>query len=184
MPLCSRLHGVLLSFALSTFLVACASTNVSNAPADSVKNDSKQAQSQKPIQEPAKRIIKPLKEARKWVLLPLINETNSFNASANVTAIVQKYLRERNVVSDVLVPTQFDAKGFQYIVTGRVITWRSANSANPRPEVRIALQAFDLQARRVLWRDETARVGQAGDSLLQVGNEVIRGLVTRISIDE
>jgi len=136
------------------------------------------------LPEPKKRNTGPLPDAEKWVLLPLINETRSFNASANATAITQKYLLERGVTSDVLVPTQFDARGFQYIVTGRVIAWRNAGKDNQRAQVSIALQAFDLHKRRLLWRDELSKTGRPGDSLLMVGNDVLKRLVARISVAE
>jgi len=121
-------------------------------------------------------------DTESWVLMPLINESDSLTAEQSATSLVEEHLRQRGV--NTLLSTSELAKtsSAQHLVTGRIVDWKYENLTRPKPNVKIALHVYDMNTQELLWRQEQSKTGGAGDSIVQLADEVLAGLVSRIDV--
>ncbi len=121
-------------------------------------------------------------DAESWVLIPLINESDSLTADQSATTLVDEHLRRRGVNTVAASTEMVDTSQSKHVVTGRIIDWKYNQLTRPKPEVKIALHVYDLETQQLLWRKETSRTGSSGESIVAVADEVLAGLVSSINL--
>ncbi len=117
-----------------------------------------------------------------WVLMPLINESDSLTADQSATDLVENHLFQRGVTT---LPSTSDAANshvLKHVVTGRIMDWKYDGLNRSKPNVKIALHVYDIKTQELVWRQENSKVGGAGESIVSVADDVLAGLVSQIDI--
>jgi len=127
-------------------------------------------------------VDKSLEDPGTWVVLPLINDTESLTAEKSASTLVDEHLRRRGVSSVVLDSTNSNAGQARHVVTGRIMDWRYEKLTRPRAKVKIALHVYDIKTRELLWRKQSAKTGGGGESIVSVANDLLAGLVAQIDV--
>lgn len=121
-------------------------------------------------------------DPQSWVLMPLINESDSLIADDSATDLVEEHLRRRGV-STLRSHTELaKTSASQYLVTGRIMDWKYKDLTRPKPDVKIALHVYDINTQELLWRQEQSKTGGNGDSIVSVADDVLAGLVSKIDL--
>jgi PBP1b-binding outer membrane lipoprotein LpoB len=145
-----------------------------------------------------------LDRSMRWVVLPLINHTETPGAGQRASAVVETVLRTRGI-SDVQgapvalsAETLFEAadaqaqlqdkalawaraSGARYAVGGTVTEWRYKVGVDGEPAVGLTLQVIDLATGRVVWSAAGGRTGWSREALSAVAQKLARDLTAALA---
>jgi hypothetical protein len=134
----------------------------------------------------------------KWVLLPIVNHTDTAQAGLRAEAVAEALLRARGIANLALYPpalnrdTLFEpaerkvqdealkwakGSGARYAVYGAVDEWRYKVGIDGEPAVGITLHVMDLSSGAVAWSGAGAKTGWSREALSAVAQKVIRELL-------
>ena len=137
----------------------------------------------------------------KWVLLPIMNHTETPQAGLRAEAIVDGVLRANGVrdlrrypaglnnesLFEPLDRKQFDAAlawakgaGARYAVAGAVDEWRYKVGIDGEPAVGVALNVIDVASGEILWSGAGGKTGWSRESLSGVAQRLTRQLLLPI----
>jgi hypothetical protein len=139
----------------------------------------------------------------KWVLLPIVNNTDVPQAGLRAEAITEALLRANGVNNLTRYPatlnqdTLFEpaerkvqdeankwarSQGARYAVYGAVDEWRYKVGIDGEPAVGVALHIMDLQSGGVVWSGVGGKSGWSRESLAGVAQKLIRSLLASANI--
>ena len=134
----------------------------------------------------------------KWVLLPIMNHTETPQAGLRAEAIIDGVLRANGVrdlrrypaglnnesLFEPLDRKQFDAAlawakgaGARYAVAGAVDEWRYKVGIDGEPAVGVALNVIDVGSGEILWSAAGGKTGWSRESLSGVAQRLMRQLL-------
>jgi TolB-like protein len=134
----------------------------------------------------------------RWVLLPIMNHTETPQAGLRAEVIVDAVLRANGVADlrrypanlnnetlfEPLDRKQFDAavawaraEGARYAVAGAVDEWRYKVGIDGEPAVGVTLQVIDVASGQVLWSGAGGKTGWSREALSGVAQRLIRQLL-------
>ncbi len=137
----------------------------------------------------------------KWVILPLINHTDTPQAGLAAEAIVEHLLLRRGITELTRYPatlnkdTLFDPagrkvqeeamtwakqQGARYALSGAVHEWRYKVGIDGEPAVGVTLQLIDLTTGEIVWSAAGAKSGWSREALAHVGQELLAKLVASL----
>lgn len=140
----------------------------------------------------------PLDKSAKWVLLPILNHTETPQAGLRAEAITESLLQSAGVATLVHYPSQLktdtlldtaerkvldDARkwagdqGARYAVTGSVSEWRYKVGVDGEPAVGMTLQVIDLPSGQVVWSGSGGKTGWSRESLSGVAQKLLQTLL-------
>lgn len=139
----------------------------------------------------------------RWVMLPVINNTETPQAGLAVEALVEHHLRARGVVQLQRYPAAlsreslFEAserklaeeaqtwardQGARYAITGSVEEWRYKIGLDGEPVAGVTLRVIELDSGRVVWSGSGTRSGWSRDGLSAVGQQLISRLLGELRL--
>jgi polysaccharide biosynthesis protein PelC len=142
-----------------------------------------------------------LERGAKWVMLPILNFTETPQAGLRVEAIAEAQLRTLGIAQLQRYPatlnneTLFEpaerkaveeavkwakAQGYRYGVTGSVEEWRYKVGVDGEPAVGVALQIVDLQSEGVVWNALGAKTGWSREAVSAVAQKVVKQLLSGV----
>lgn len=134
----------------------------------------------------------------KWVLLPIVNHTDTPQAALSAEAIAEHQLRLRGISNLTHYPATLSRdslfepsearvtdeaqkwakeQGAVYGVTGAVEEWRYKVGIDGEPAVGVTLQVIDLRNDSVVWSASGAKSGWSRDALSAVANKLLAKLI-------
>ena len=137
----------------------------------------------------------------KWVLLPIMNHTETPQAGLRAEAIIDGVLRANGVrelrrypaglnnesLFEPLDRKQFDAalawartEGAKYAIAGAVDEWRYKVGIDGEPAVGVALQVIEVASGQVLWSGAGGKTGWSREALSGVAQRLIRQLLAPV----
>ena len=137
----------------------------------------------------------------KWVLLPIMNHTETPQAGLRAEAIVEGVLRANGVrdlrrypaglnnesLFEPLDRKQFDAAlawakgaGARYALAGAVDEWRYKVGIDGEPAVGLAFNVIDVASGEILWSGAGGKTGWSRESLSGVAQRLTRQLLLPI----
>ena len=135
----------------------------------------------------------------KWVLLPILNRTETPQAGLRAEAITEAVLRTRGIVSLTRYPAALNAETLfepterkvleqaltwarseqaRYAVTGEVDEWRYKVGIDGEPAVGVTLQIIDLKDGRVAYSGSGGRSGWSREALSAVAQKLIKDILS------
>jgi polysaccharide biosynthesis protein PelC len=142
-----------------------------------------------------------LDRGAKWVMLPILNFTETPQAGLRVEAIAETELRAMGIAQLKRYPapmnneTLFEpaerkavdeaikwakAQGFRYGVTGSVAEWRYKVGVDGEPAAGVALQIIDLDNEHVVWNAVGAKSGWSREAVSAVAQKVVKQLLLAV----
>ena len=139
-----------------------------------------------------------LDRGAKWVLLPIMNHTETPQAGLRAEAIIDAVLRANGVrdlrrypanlnnetLFEPLDRKQMEAArawaksaGARYAVAGAVDEWRYKVGIDGEPAVGIALDVIDVNSGEVIWSGAGGKTGWSREALSAVAQRLIRQLL-------
>lgn len=139
-----------------------------------------------------------LDKQAKWVLLPILNHTETAQAGLRAEAVAEALLRARGLTSLAVYPpglnrdTLFEpaerkvqeealkwarGSGARYAIYGAVDEWRYKVGIDGEPAVGMTLHVMDLASGAVIWSGAGAKTGWSREALSAVAQKVIRQLL-------
>lgn len=139
-----------------------------------------------------------LDKQAKWVLLPIVNHTDTAQAGLRAEAVTEALLRARGIANLAVYPpalnrdTLFEpaerkvqdealkwarGSGARYAVYGAVDEWRYKVGIDGEPAVGMTLHVMDLASGAVAWSGAGAKTGWSREALSAVAQKVIRELL-------
>ncbi len=138
----------------------------------------------------------------RWVVLPLVNHTETPGAGQRASAVVETVLRARGIGDVQAAPVSLSAQsadalfeaadaqaqlqdkamawarssGARYAVGGTVTEWRYKVGVDGEPAVGLTLQVTDLATGRVVWSAAGGRRGWSREALSAVAQKLAREL--------
>jgi hypothetical protein len=143
-----------------------------------------------------------LERDRRWVLLPLRNQTETPQAGERAEAILSTLLRSHGLVdlADYTVPGEAAGelpelderrraeralawargKGFHFAIAGSVEEWRYRNGLDGEPAVGVTIRVVELASGRVVWSASGAKAGWGRDTLAGTAQRVMSSLLSQL----
>lgn len=139
----------------------------------------------------------------RWVLLPVVNSTETPQAGLSTEALVEHHLLGRGVAGLQRYPAKLSRdslfepterklseeaqswareQGARYAITGSVEEWRYKVGLDGEPVVGVTLRIIDLGSGRVVWSASGARSGWSRDGLSAVAHQLIGGLLAGVRL--
>ena len=139
-----------------------------------------------------------------WVLLPLINYSQTPMAGERAESILETRLYKAGVkniafylpqISDDILPTTNEYLRYNtalkwarlqqpdFVITGSIEEWRYKNGLDGEPAVGISLKILKMPEEKVLWSGSAARAGWSRESLAATAQMVIDDLVSDIRFE-
>lgn len=146
----------------------------------------------------------PLARDARWVLLPVVNNTDTPQAGLAAESLLEHHLLARGVPQllrypaalsrdSLFEPTERKAseeaqkwareQGARYALTGSVEEWRYKVGLDGEPVVGLTLKVIDLQSGRTVWSASGSQSGWSRQSLAAVAQTVIRDLLASLRLD-
>jgi polysaccharide biosynthesis protein PelC len=148
-----------------------------------------------------------LDRSMRWVVLPLINHTETPGAGQRASAVVETVLRTRGIADVQGAPVALSAQsadalfeaadaqaqlrdkalawarssGARYAVGGTVTEWRYKVGVDGEPAVGLTLQVTDLATGRVVWSAAGGRTGWSREALSAVAQKLARELTAPLA---
>jgi polysaccharide biosynthesis protein PelC len=144
-----------------------------------------------------------LEGEQKWVMLPMVNHTDTPQAGLAAEAIAEHALRVRGVGNIVRYPAALSRdslfepaerrvveeaqkwareQGVRYGLTGVVEEWRYKVGIDGEPVAGLTLQVIDIASGRVLWSASGARSGWSRESLSGVANQLLGDMMGKLPL--
>lgn len=135
----------------------------------------------------------------KWVMLPILNRTETPQAGLRAEAITEAVLRVQGVGNLTRYPSTLNAENLfepterkvleqaltwargeqaRYAVTGEVDEWRYKVGVDGEPAVGVALQIIDLKDGRVAYSGSGGRTGWSREALSAVAQKLIKEILS------
>ena len=139
-----------------------------------------------------------------WLLLPLVNYSQTPMAGERAEAILETRLHAAGVKSLVQYPSTPSDDGFpslnerlryeqalrwarhqgaEYAITGTIEEWRYKSGLDGEPAVGISLKILALPEETVIWSGSVARAGWSRESLAGTAQTVIDELVRTVRFE-
>lgn len=140
-----------------------------------------------------------LDHSAKWVVLPMLNHTETPQAGLRAEAILEGLLRSNRLASHLeRYPAALDPEALwdpsdqrvvdqavrwakeqhaAYGITGTVDEWRYKVGVDGEPVVGMSLRVIDLQSDTVVWGGVGARTGWAREGLAGAAQKLMRDLL-------
>ena len=139
-----------------------------------------------------------LEAEAKWLLLPVVNYSQTPLAGERAEAILETRLHAESVYDIALYPIDNDddaldafddskrlvramkwsrKQGADYLITGSVDEWRYKSGLDGEPAVGISLKVLKLPEEKVVWSGSAARSGWPKESLAGTAQIVITELL-------
>ncbi len=136
-----------------------------------------------------------------WLLLPLVNYSQTPMAGERAEAILETRLHSAGVKKLVSYPTEISNDGLPllneqirlqkalewarkqqaaYAITGSVEEWRYKSGLDGEPAVGLSLKVIQLPEEKIIWSGSAARAGWSRESLAATALVVINELVSQI----
>lgn len=134
----------------------------------------------------------------KWVLLPMVNQTDTPQAGLSAEAIAEHGLRLRGLRDIAHYPVALSRdslfepserrvaeeaqkwareQGIRYGLTGVVQEWRYKVGIDGEPAVGVTLQALDLSTGQIVWSASGAKSGWSREALSGVAHKLLYQLL-------
>lgn len=141
----------------------------------------------------------------KWVLLPIVNHTDTPQAGLSAEAIIEPLLRKRGIAmldhypaelnaDSLFQPTErkvvdeavkwADQQGASYGVTGAVEEWHYKVGIDGEPAVGVSLQVIDLKTHQVVWSAAGGKSGWSRQALSAVAQSLMSSMVSSIPLSD
>jgi TolB-like protein len=141
----------------------------------------------------------PLDLRQPWVLLPLVNNTETAQAALSAEGLLEHLLRARGVTDLRVYPASltqdslFDpterkvadeaqawakSQGAKYGLTGSVQEWRYKSGIDGEPVVGITLKVLDLSSGKVVWSATGSQTGWSRNALSGVAQSLFAQLLS------
>jgi len=143
----------------------------------------------------------------RWVVLPLVNHTETPGAGQRASAVVETVLRARGIKDVQAAPVTLSAhsadalfetadaqaqlqdkamawarsSGARYALGGSVTEWRYKVGVDGEPAVGLTLQVTDLATGRVVWSAAGGRSGWSREALSAVAQKLVRDLTAPLA---
>lgn len=139
----------------------------------------------------------------RWVLLPMLNHTETPQAGLRAETIILPLLHQRGLEKLATYPaslnrdsllagneqaSQEEAKrwareqGFRYAVTGSVDEWRYKVGVDGEPAVGMNLLVWDLSSDQLVWSAVGGKSGYSREAVSAVAQKLVRELTNRIPL--
>ncbi|MGI9287318.1 MAG: penicillin-binding protein activator LpoB [Pseudomonadales bacterium] len=139
-----------------------------------------------------------------WVLLPIINFSQTPQAGERAERIAETLLRSEGLKTLSHYPSLEDPNGLpildeqkrfnsalawaqdndmRYGVTGSIEEWRYKSGLDGEPAVGVSLQIIDVGSGDVLWSGSGSRAGWSRESLSGTAHKVLEKLVAKIKLE-
>jgi TolB-like protein len=139
-----------------------------------------------------------LDRTQSWVLLPLVNNTETPQAALSAEAMLEPLLHAQHVTDLKIYPTTVlqdslfepnerklvdgaltwaKEQGARYGLSGSVQEWRYKAGIDGEPAVGITLKVFDLSSGAVVWSATGARSGWGRDALAATAQSLLADLL-------
>lgn len=146
----------------------------------------------------------PLDTQTKWVLLPLINLSQTPLAAERAESILASHLRATPLDSLTVYPAQVDDNAFglrddqqrfetakqwaktqsaHYWITGTITEWQYKAGLDGEPAVGLSLQIIDTQSNQVIWTASGARTGWGREGIAAAMNTLVDELLSELTLD-
>lgn len=144
----------------------------------------------------------PLNPSERWVMLPLLNHSDTPEAGKRAADIAATLLRTKGIVGiEKYMPStdnnllelnqqkQYqDAvnwasqNGYRYVVSGSVQEWRYKSGLDAEPVAGITLSVTDLTSKQVIWSASGSRTGWGRDSVSGVAHKLMSVLIDGLDL--
>ncbi|MBD3766677.1 MAG: penicillin-binding protein activator LpoB [Gammaproteobacteria bacterium] len=139
-----------------------------------------------------------------WVLLPIVNHTDTSQASLKAEAILQALLASKGVTQLKIYPAEMNndslfqpndrksvdhamtwakSEGARYAITGSIEEWQYKVGIDGEPVVGLTLRVIDLSNQAVVWSSVGAKSGWSRSALSGVAQELIKELLASLPIE-
>jgi polysaccharide biosynthesis protein PelC len=147
----------------------------------------------------------PLESSANWVILPMINHSDTPEAGARAADIAATLLRARGIkqlsnyvpaAKDGIIP-ELDqqkvlqeainwaiAQGFRYGLGGSVQEWRYKSGLDGEPAAGITLTVIDLNSGQIIWSASGSRAGWGRESVSGVAHKLMAVLIDGLTLAE
>ncbi|MFK5949182.1 MAG: hypothetical protein QM500_10495 [Methylococcales bacterium] len=148
----------------------------------------------------------PLDISARWVILPLLNHSDTPEAGARASDIVATLLRSQGIqqlTSYVAIATNNNSlpelnqqksltqaisntrsQGYRFGVGGSVQEWRYKSGLDGEPAAGITLTVTDLESGKVVWSASGSRTGWGRESVSGVAHKLMAKLIDGLSLTE
>lgn len=143
-----------------------------------------------------------VRSAGRWVILPVVNNSETPQAGERLEAILDTMLRKRGVASlDRYPPPKEDdthlvssdrqryesafewARGakYDYAISGSVEEWRYKSGLDAEPAIGISVRVFDVSNGKVLWAATGTKTGSGNQNTSATAVELLRSMVQELT---
>jgi hypothetical protein len=144
----------------------------------------------------------PVRSAGRWVILPMVNNSETPQAGERLEAILDTLLRKNGVASlDRYPPPKEDdthlvssdrqryetafewARGakYDYAVGGSVEEWRYKSGLDAEPAIGISMRVFDVSNGKVLWAATGTKTGGSNQNTSATAMELLHQMVAQLT---
>lgn len=143
--------------------------------------------------------VEPFKASERWVILPIINHSDTPEAGERATDIAATLLRSRGIskLSNYVVPTATNQalpelnqqknlqdaidwatkQGYRFAVSGSVQEWHYKSGLDAEPAAGITLTIMDLNNSQIVWSASGSSTGWGRESVSGVAHELMAKLI-------
>jgi TolB-like protein len=139
----------------------------------------------------------------RWVLLPIVNFTQTPQAGLRAEAIVESLVRSRGVWDLQRYPSKLNSESLfepaernavekamqwaqklevDYAITGTVDEWRYKVGVDGEPAVGFSLQLIEVRTGRVVWSAVGSKTGWSREALSAVAQKLLRQLTGPLAV--
>lgn len=136
-----------------------------------------------------------------WALLPMVNHTDTSQASLKAEAILQALLANKGVMQLKIYPTEMNndslfqpndrksvdqaiawakSEGARYAITGSIEEWQYKVGIDGEPAVGLTLRVIDLTNQTIVWSSVGAKSGWSRSALSGVAQELMKELLSSL----
>jgi len=138
-----------------------------------------------------------------WVLLPIVNHTETPQAGRRAEAITEALLYSQGITHLLRYPSTLQDESFllgsdhklfesalqwakeqkiRYAMTGTVDEWRYKVGIDGEPAVGVSLQLLDLNTNQVVWSAVGGQTGWSREAVSAVAQKLIKRLLEEVSV--
>jgi len=147
----------------------------------------------------------PLETSARWIILPLLNHSDTPEAGARARDIAETLLRsqgihqltsyvadtknnnlpelnQQKVLTQAIISTR--SQGYRFGVGGSVQEWRYKSGLDGEPAAGITLTVTDLDSGKIIWSASGSRTGWGRESVSGVAHKLMAKLLDGLSLTE
>ncbi len=139
-----------------------------------------------------------------WVLLPMVNHTQTSLASMRAESILQALMISKGITQLKVYPAELNndnvfqpndrksveqammwakKEGAKYAVTGSVEEWQYKVGIDGEPVVGLTLKVIDLQSEQIVWTAVGAKSGWSRSPLSGIAQELMKEQLAKLSVE-